>query len=94
MSFGVCQAERPDFCLAFAAMVVTFTIGHPGFLSPANLINVFAQSSVLLLVALPMTLVIMTEGLDLSVGAILSLASVALALASVATEYPDSPPSS
>jgi ribose transport system permease protein len=34
---------------------------------------------------LPMTLIIMTEGLDLSVGAVLTLASVVLALTVVAT---------
>ena len=34
---------------------------------------------VLLLLALPMTLIIMTEGLDLSIGAVLTLASIALA---------------
>jgi ribose transport system permease protein len=38
------------------------------------------QSSVLLLLALPMTLVIMSEGLDLSMGAVLSLAGVVLAM--------------
>jgi ribose transport system permease protein len=44
------------------------------------------QSSVLLLLALPMTFVILTEGLDLSIGAVLSLCSVVLALAAVRTD--------
>ena len=44
-----------------------------------NVLNIGVQSSVLLLLALPMTLIIMTEGLDLSMGAVLSLAGVVLA---------------
>jgi ribose/xylose/arabinose/galactoside ABC-type transport system permease subunit len=39
----------------------------------SNLINIGNQSSILLLLALPMTLIIMTEGLDLSMGAVLGL---------------------
>ena len=42
-------------------------------------LNIGVQSVVLLLLALPMTLVIMSEGLDLSMGAVLSLAGVVLA---------------
>ena len=43
--------------------------------------NIGVQSSILLLLALPMTLIIMSEGLDLSMGAVLSLAGVVLAMA-------------
>jgi ribose transport system permease protein len=57
----------------------------PGFLSTANLSNVLTQSTLLLLLSLPMTLVIMTEGLDLSMGAVLTLASIIVAIVSVAT---------
>jgi ribose transport system permease protein len=46
------------------------------------------QSTVLILLALPMTLIIMTEGLDLSMGAVLTLASIALAMTVVATGSP------
>jgi ribose transport system permease protein len=38
------------------------------------------QASILLLLALPMTLIIMSEGLDLSMGAVLGLSGVVLAL--------------
>jgi ribose transport system permease protein len=62
-----------------ATLVVVFAIFGSGFASVANVLNIGVQSSVLLLLALPMTLVIMTEGLDLSMGAVLSLAGVVLA---------------
>lgn len=66
-------------------LAAVFGVVNPGFASLGNLVNVLLQSSVLLLVALPMTLVIMTEGLDLSVGAVLTLASLALAVVAVGT---------
>lgn len=55
-------------------------VAEPGFASVANLRNVLLQASLLLLLALPMTLIVLTEGLDLSMGASLSLATVVLAL--------------
>ena len=41
--------------------------------------NVGVQSATLMLLALPMTLIIMSEGLDLSMGAVLGLAGIVLA---------------
>lgn len=75
----------PGVAVMLAILVVGFTIGNANFMSPVNIGNVLSQSSVLLLLALPMTLVIMTEGLDLSIGAVLTLASVTLALVAVST---------
>jgi ribose transport system permease protein len=43
------------------------------------------QSTILLLIALPMTLIILTEGLDLSMGAVLTFASIVLAAVTLAT---------
>lgn len=65
-------------------LVPLFGVFAGGFLSPHNLVNIAVQSSILLLIALPMTLVILTEGLDLSSGALLSLCGVVLALLLVA----------
>jgi ribose transport system permease protein len=61
------------------ALLIVFSIFGDGFATLPNILNVGVQSSVLLLLALPMTLIIMTEGLDLSMGAVLSLAGVVLA---------------
>jgi len=62
-----------------------FAVASPYFATPANVANVLVQSTILLLLALPMTLIIMTEGLDLSMGAVLTLASIALAFTVIAT---------
>ena len=61
------------------ALLVVFSVSGSGFATAANALNIGVQSAVLLLLALPMTLVIMSEGLDLSMGAVLSLAGVVLA---------------
>jgi ribose transport system permease protein len=62
---------------------IFFSIFAGGFASMTNLLNIGIQSSTLLLLALPMTFIIMTEGLDLSMGAVLGLAGVVLATALV-----------
>jgi ribose transport system permease protein len=73
-------AAIPGVAYILAALVVVFTIFATGFPSAANLVNVGVQSAILLLLALPMTLIIMSEGLDLSIGAVLGLAGVVLAM--------------
>jgi ribose transport system permease protein len=69
----------PGAAYLLAVLVVVFAIFGSGFATVANVLNIGVQSSVLLLLALPMTLIIMTEGLDLSMGAVLSLAGVVMA---------------
>lgn len=71
--------------LMLVVLCVVFAATADGFVSHANLVNVAVQSMILLLLALPMTLIIMTEGLDLSMGAVLTLANVMLAIVSVHT---------
>jgi ribose transport system permease protein len=69
----------PGAAYLLAVLIIVFSIFGAGFATTANILNIGVQSSVLLLLALPMTLVIMSEGLDLSMGAVLSLAGVVLA---------------
>ena len=64
-------------------LCAVFSVMAPSFLSGANLINVLLQGTILLLLALPMTLIILTEGLDLSMGAVLSLCTVVLAVVQI-----------
>ena len=63
-----------------AVLLVAFSVFGSGFASLPNILNIGTQSAVLLLLALPMTFIIMSEGLDLSMGAVLGLAGVVLAL--------------
>jgi ribose transport system permease protein len=75
----------PGVAVMLIVLVVGFAVSSPGFLTVPNLSNVLVQSTVPLLLALPMTLIIMTEGLDLSMGAVLTLASLVVALVTLAT---------
>ena len=58
---------------------IVATILSPNFLSVANLFNVFKQITVAGIVGCGMTFVILTGGIDLSVGSILGLAGVVAA---------------
>ena len=65
--------------LLIAVLVVT-AIWTPIFFGPANLVNVARQASITGVVAIGMTFVILTGGIDLSVGAILALVGVIFSL--------------
>ena len=69
-------------------LCVAFALTSRSFATPANIANILTQSTILLLLALPMTLIIMTEGLDLSIGAVLTFASIVLAVTVVKTGSP------
>jgi len=75
----------PGVAVMLALLVGIFGTIAPGFLSLANISNVLLQSTILTLLALPMTLIIMTEGLDLSMGAVVTLTSLMVAIVSLAT---------
>ena len=64
---------------ALAILIVLIIIGtllYPVFLTPTNLFNVMRQSTFNGLIAIGMTFVIITGGIDLSVGSIFAFASV------------------
>jgi len=73
-------AAMPGVAYLLAGLFVAFSVLDRSFMSVPNLLNIGTQSSTLLLLALPMTLIIMSEGLDLSMGAVLGLAGVVLAM--------------
>jgi ribose/xylose/arabinose/galactoside ABC-type transport system permease subunit len=61
------------------ALMTGFAIGEPRFLSPFNLFNVMRQVSVFGLLAVGMTFVILTAGIDLSIGSLLAFAGLVAA---------------
>ncbi|MGF6756118.1 ribose transport system permease protein [Paraburkholderia sp. GAS42] len=69
----------PSIVAASGVLAVVAMLGVPGFASSGNITNIGLQVSILLMIAMPMTLVILSEGLDLSVGALLSLCAVVFA---------------
>jgi len=58
---------------AFILLVVIFAIIAPGFLTGGNINNLLVNSMFVLLVATGMTFVLITGGIDLSVGSVMGL---------------------
>src|SRR5262249_9065032 len=73
--------------LIFALMVVAASILSPAFLSSTNLINVVRQMSVVGLIALGVTGVIISAGIDLSSGSVVGLTAVIAASLAQDPEY-------
>lgn len=67
------------FWVLLAIIVVTSVI-QPDFLNPGNLINIIRQTSINGILAVGMTFVILTGGIDLSVGAIIGIVAVVTAM--------------
>src|SRR5918911_2331143 len=66
--------------LGLLAIVVVFAVLSPNFLTERNFLNILQQSSINACVALGMTLVIITGGIDLSVGPTAAIAAVVAAV--------------
>jgi ribose/xylose/arabinose/galactoside ABC-type transport system permease subunit len=64
----------------FLGLCVVAALLSPAFLNPANLMNVFRQVALYGIVSVGMTFVILTKGIDLSVGSILGVCAVSTAL--------------
>ncbi|MDZ7917315.1 MAG: ABC transporter permease [Rhodococcus sp. (in: high G+C Gram-positive bacteria)] len=64
----------------FAALFVVASFVAPQFLTSQNLANLLQQSSLTGIVAVGMTLVILTAGIDLSVGSVAALAGMLVAI--------------
>jgi ribose/xylose/arabinose/galactoside ABC-type transport system permease subunit len=83
-SFGAARAvgwaRDHGVYVAFAALVLFNVIFTTNFATTATLFNLLIQVSPVLIVSLGMALVIGTEGVDLSVGAVMALASAIVPL--------------
>ncbi len=61
---------------AFALLIILMAVLSPAFLKPSNILNILRQTSINGIIAVGMTLVILTGGIDLSVGSVLALSAV------------------
>jgi ribose transport system permease protein len=59
--------------IGLIVLVVAVSLASPDFLDIGNLLNVLRQTSINAVIAMGMTFVILTAGIDLSVGAVLAL---------------------
>lgn len=65
--------------LGLFILVVIVSVLNPSFLEPLNILNLLRQVAINALIAFGMTFVILTGGIDLSVGSILALSSALMA---------------
>lgn len=77
--------QKSLIALLFLVVVVSFL--NPNFFTVDNLLNILRQTSVNAIIAVGMTLVILTAGIDLSVGSVLALCG-AFAATLVSMEVP------
>ena len=81
-SLGVTLAalfSRYGIVFVFFALCLVLAIWTPTFLRPKNIINVLRQTSINGILSVGMTFVILTGGIDLSVGSILAFAGMVAA---------------
>ena len=78
--FGLLARFAP--LLFLIVLMAVFAIVEPRFLSSLNLFNVLRQVSIYGLLAVGMTFVILTAGIDLSIGSLLAFAGLAAAAVS------------
>lgn len=71
--------------LIFAVVMIYLSLAAPNFLDVDNLTNVVRQSSIIGFIALGMTFVMITAGIDLSVGSIVGLTGIIVAMVAPAT---------
>ncbi|MBI5305665.1 MAG: ABC transporter permease [Chloroflexi bacterium] len=62
--------------IVLALLCIGMTILSPVFFTPTNLLNVLTVASVLIILAIGQTTVILTAGIDLSIGAVVSICGV------------------
>lgn len=75
-------AQTYGAAIVLVVLLVVGSAAFPTFLTADNLTNILSQSSFLLIVAIGMTFVILTGGIDLSVGSVYALGGVLAAYGS------------
>lgn len=83
--------KNREFLLALSIALMVLCIGYvaPKFVEPSNLLNVYTDTSILIILALGQMLVILTRCIDLSVAANMALTGMAMAMLN--HSYPDLP---
>ena len=76
---SVTQARNSGILIPFAALFITLSVSSSSFLTKVNLLNILDQQAATLIIAAAGTLVLVAGGIDLSVGAVYSLAGVTAA---------------
>ena len=79
--------SRYGIVIAFFALCAALGVLNPYFLTPLNIINVLRQASINGILAIGQTFVILTGGIDLSVGSILAVSAMSALLVASSVNY-------
>jgi ribose/xylose/arabinose/galactoside ABC-type transport system permease subunit len=85
---SVLRNESAPIFFVFIAIIIIIDIIQPRFLSPMNIRNIFMQVSITAITALGMTFVMVSGGIDLSVGWMISFLGCLMAHLIALTEIP------
>lgn len=75
------SVREAPVAVLLAALVIYFALRTPGFLEPQGLLDIARQYSAYAILAVALTLVIGSAGIDISVGSVLGLSAVVLGVA-------------
>ena len=76
MSRTIAILKRYGLALGLAITCIVIGLLNPVFLSPTNLWNILLQASINVIIAIGMTFVIISGGIDLSVGSIVAISGI------------------
>ena len=76
---GANWLRHSGVAVGFLVLFILFSVLTPSFYQPSNILDIMLQSSINGVIAVGMTLVVMTKGIDLSVGSIVGLSSMVAA---------------
>ena len=76
---GFLNSQNFNVLMVLLILVIASSIISPSFLKPGNVINVIRQISINGIIAIGMTFILLTGGIDLSVGAIVGIVAVTVA---------------
>lgn len=85
---SVATIRKYGMLIILVGLIILMSILEPSFLSSGNIINIVRQMSVIGIVAIGVTFVIITSGIDLSSGSVIALTSVIVASVAQAGSYP------
>ena len=71
--------RKASVAIGCVALFLVLSVLNSTFYQPSNLVDIMLQSSINAVIAVGMTLVIMTKGIDLSVGSVVGLSSMVAA---------------
>lgn len=82
------KLSKYGLLIALAALILVLTFATPNFFKLQNFINVFVQISISAILAIGATFVVLTGGIDLSLGSMVAITGVMAATFAHPGEYP------